>query len=94
MGPTDFRWLVCAVILAIVGCMSAVYNARLYFLPQQPMFKSKGESVHLNCLELCESQVLLFSFFVTAATALYNYCICSFSDPGVLLRDRDSERLR
>jgi hypothetical protein len=94
MGPTDFCWLVYSVIVAIVGCTSAVYSARLYFQPQQPMFKSKADSVHLNCLAICDSQVLFVSFFVAAATGLYNYCACSFSDPGVLLRDRDSERLR
>ena len=102
MGPPDYRYLVYAIVLAIVTCMTLVFSVRQYFFPQQPVIKHYQESnlnsgnkpPHLNCISLCDSRLLYFAFLFCSLVALYNFIACSYTDPGVLLRHKDSEKMR
>jgi hypothetical protein len=99
IGPPDFRWLVYLIIFAILSCLCLVYSARVYFFPQAPSMKFQEPAMnqkppHLNCITLCDTRGLFFAIFFFGIVSLYNYVMCSFTDPGVLLRHKDSEKLQ
>ena len=79
IGPKDYRWLVCLIIFAIVSAQISMFMISDYFLTNS---KSSG-NYHIT----------YYSMFILSMIALYNYMMCTFADPGVLMRNRESQKL-
>ncbi|TNV85640.1 hypothetical protein FGO68_gene16900 [Halteria grandinella] len=107
LGPPEYRWLVYTMVFAIVSCLYSVIEASKYFfIPQATIDSHEIQTTstrlehiklypHDNCTKVCTPHALLYyGIIISGLLSLYNYLMCSLRDPGVILRHKDSRRLK
>lgn len=107
MGPPEYRWLVYTMVFALVSStLSIAVAAKYFFIPQTTLDSHEVQSTssrlehlilypHDNCVPACDPHGLVYyALLITGVLSLYNYLACSFKDPGVILRHKDSKRLK
>eukprot|EP00347_Sterkiella_histriomuscorum_P002799 403366757 len=98
IGPKSLRWITFSIILLIVGMVYMWIRLKPTFMMLDQLHFSYEESKYKQNINeksfYIPYNICIFYFeLLLTIILLYNFIVCAFSDPGVVFRHKDYDKL-